>query len=82
MQNDPNATDGFAVTLLDETYTAPATPRKSAKFEAPLPAEGTKPSTISFLLIILTRFPSLAYPNATVTLLYRVVYAALLDISR
>ena len=38
--NDPNATRGFVVTALNAEYTAPATPRRSASFAAPKPAEG------------------------------------------
>lgn len=38
--NDPNATRGFAITVLNQNYTAPAAPRKTATFKAPKPAEG------------------------------------------
>lgn len=38
--NDPNAMKGFAVTLLNNAYTGPAVPKKSAPFQAPMPAEG------------------------------------------
>ena len=38
--NDPHATKGFVVTQLNGGCTSPAHPIKSAKFEAPLPAEG------------------------------------------
>ena len=38
--NDPKAINGFAITELDSTYTAPAVPRRSATFKAPKPAEG------------------------------------------
>jgi hypothetical protein len=38
--NDPNATRGFAITVLDQTYTAPALPRRTISFKAPKPAEG------------------------------------------
>lgn len=38
--NDPRAATGFAVTMLDETYTLPARPQKSSRFVAPRPAEG------------------------------------------
>jgi hypothetical protein len=38
--NDPSATRGFAITVLDESYTRPALPRRSSSFVAPLPAEG------------------------------------------
>lgn len=38
--NDPNATRGFVVTALDESFTAPAVPRRAASFVAPKPAEG------------------------------------------
>ena len=38
--NDPNATKGFVVTLLDSSYTQAAFPKKAAPFEAPMPAEG------------------------------------------
>ena len=38
--NDPNATRGFTLTALDASFTAPASPRRSATFVAPKPAEG------------------------------------------
>ena len=38
--NDPHATNGFAITVLNDEYTGPAAPRQGAKFVAPLPAEG------------------------------------------
>ena len=38
--NDPNAMKGFAVTLLNNAYTGPAVPKKSAPFQGPMPAEG------------------------------------------
>eukprot|EP00040_Diaphanoeca_grandis_P034919 m.218170 g.218170 ORF g.218170 m.218170 type:complete len:402 (-) comp33256_c1_seq4:91-1296(-) len=38
--NDPNATTGFVVTMLNTSYTAPASPTISKRFESPLPAEG------------------------------------------
>ena len=38
--NDPKASNGFAVTKLDATYTLPADPLESSHFVAPKPAEG------------------------------------------
>ena len=38
--NDPKAANGFAITVLNEYYNAPAAPHRSTTFVAPLPAEG------------------------------------------
>jgi beta-xylosidase len=38
--NDPNASRGFAITVLDDTYTKPLSPHRGSTFDAPKPAEG------------------------------------------